>query len=415
MSVNHAVLGVFERMESGAVTVRQTRCAKVRNRNVACLKCAAACTSGCISLLDGELVIDADRCVGCGTCATVCPTCALESHDPSDSELLRACLKGVRDKEAVIVCEQLRRAADGCLDESRVAGVVCLGRVDESLISGLVSRGVKKVRLACGDCARCQQAHGLETAELVAGTSRTLLAAWGSDALIEVGEGVPACALPEGVEREASSDAVKAYFTVLRGNEPVMGARERLGIQEGIVHGDGLPDSGAVNGMPVRSRKRGGGLPLRDRSLLSVMEDGTLPHFLPDRREKLLANLSALGNPEVKSLSTRLWGCVVIDGRKCSSCRMCATFCPTGALRKFDHDDGTFGIDHCPADCVKCGSCRDVCKEEAIVLLDEVDPSSLIEGSVHHYLMSPRPVQLGNAQQILNTMRQRIQADIFER
>lgn len=415
MPANHAVLGVFEGMESRSVTVRQTRCAKVRNRNVACLKCAAACTSGCISLRDGELVIDADRCVGCGTCATVCPTCALESHDPSDSELLSACLEGVRDGEAVIACEQLRRAADGCLDESRVAGVVCLGRVEESLVVGLVSLGVKKVRLACGDCARCQQAHGLETAKLVAETSRTLLAAWGSDALIEVGEGVPACVLAEGVERGESSNAVKSYFAVLRGNEPVTGMRERLGVQGGTAHRCALSDTRAGDGVPASSRKRGGGPSVRGRSLLSVMEDGTLPHFLPDRREKLLANLSTLGKPEVKSLSTRLWGCVVIDGRKCSSCRMCATFCPTGALRKFDHDDGTFGIDHCPADCVKCGSCRDVCKEGAIVLRDEVDPTSLMEGSVHHYRMSPRPVQLGNAQQILNTMRQRIQADIFER
>ncbi len=43
------------------------RCAKVRNRNVACLKCAEACTSGCISIVDDELVIDSDKCVGCGT------------------------------------------------------------------------------------------------------------------------------------------------------------------------------------------------------------------------------------------------------------------------------------------------------------------------------------------------------------
>lgn len=415
MSANHAVIGVLEGMESRAVTVRQTRCAKVRNRNVTCLKCAAACTSGCISLCDGELVIDVDLCVGCGTCATVCPTCALESHDPSDSELLSVCLKGVHDGEAVIVCEQLRRAAGGFLDESRMAGVVCLGRVEESLISGLVSHGVKKIHLACGDCSRCQQAHGLETAKLVAETSRTLLAAWGSDALIEVEEGVPACVLREGAGSRESSDAIKAYFAVLRGNEPVTGGRGCQGAQGDKVCGGGLSDSAAGDGALVRPRQRGDGLSLRDRSLLSVMEDGTLPHFLPDRREKLLANLSTFGNPQVKSLSTRLWGCVVIDGRKCSSCRMCATFCPTGALRKFDYDDGTFGIDHCPGDCVKCGSCRDVCKEEAIILLDEVDPTFLAEGSVHHYRMSPRPVQLGNAQQILNTMRQRIQADIFER
>ena len=51
-------------------------------------------------------------------------------------------------------------------------------------------------------------------------------------------------------------------------------------------------------------------------------------------------------------MDTRLWGHVIIDPEKCSSCQMCATFCPTEAIRKFG-DAATaaetgkpFGIDH---------------------------------------------------------------------
>ncbi len=146
------------------------------------------------------------------------------------------------------------------------------------------------------------------------------------------------------------------------------------------------------------------------------MKDGTLPHFLPDRREALLDNLAQLGQPVLPSVATRLWGCVVIDGRACSSCRMCAAFCPTGAIRKFDNDDGTLGVYHYPGECVKCGSCRDVCPENAIELLDEVRPAYLLEGAVHRYAMTPRPVELGTAQQMVDTMRLRMQgSDIFER
>ena len=66
----HRYVGAaFTVVDSGAIRVHRERCAKVRNRNVDCLKCAAACTSGCLSLDDGELVIDASKCVGCGTCA----------------------------------------------------------------------------------------------------------------------------------------------------------------------------------------------------------------------------------------------------------------------------------------------------------------------------------------------------------
>lgn len=146
------------------------------------------------------------------------------------------------------------------------------------------------------------------------------------------------------------------------------------------------------------------------------MKDGTLPHFIPDRRERLLDALAQLGEPEGDKLETRLWGAVVIDGTKCVSCRMCATFCPTGAIAKFDDADGTLGVTHAPGDCVKCGSCRDVCPADAITLLDAVPASWLTGGNRHRYVMTPRPVSLtDNPHQILDTFRLDFNGDIFER
>ncbi len=149
---------------------------------------------------------------------------------------------------------------------------------------------------------------------------------------------------------------------------------------------------------------------------MHVMKDGTLPHFIPDRRERLLDALAQLGEPQEKSLACRLWGAVVIDGTKCVSCRMCATFCPTGAIAKFDEADGTIGVNHTPGDCVKCGSCRDICPADAITLLDEVRTDWLTSGNKHRYAMTPRPVSLtDNPHQILDTFRQTFNGDIFER
>lgn len=382
---NRSIMGVLDGVSSEAVVVHQERCAKVRNRNVACLKCADACTSGCIALVDGELRVDAAKCVGCGTCATVCPTSALEARNPSDAQLAQACLSARVGDEVVVACEQLRRAAGGLLDEGHVANVVCLGRVDESLTSGLAVEGVRRIRLACGDCSRCEQEHGVATARLVAATSNALFEAWGSDARVQVVEGVPAGACAECVDADEAAAAVAAYFAERRGNE-------RMAVSPAV------PGAAAPVALP------------------RVMKDGTLPHFVPDRREALLDNLAQLGQPVLPSVATRLWGCVVIDGRACSSCRMCATFCPTGAIRKFDNDDGTLGVYHYPGECVKCGSCRDVCPENAIELLDEVRPAYLLEGAVHRYAMTPRPVELGTAQQMVDTMRLRMQgSDIFER
>jgi ferredoxin len=383
-------------MDTAAVTVRQERCAKVRNRNVSCLRCADACTSGCISLVDGELVVDAARCVGCGTCATVCPTCALESRNPSDAQLLASCVRALRDGEAVIMCEQLRCAVSGLIDEGRVASVVCLGRVEESLVVELAVRGARCIHLACGECSRCAQAHGLDCARLVAGTAGTLLEAWGSAVRICIEQGVPADLVVAADGPAAADGAVAAYFSNGSGNRATAAPTA-------APAGSGVPPSAA-------------------RPLPHVMKDGTLPHFLPDRRERLLNALALLGGPRVGSLSVRLWGRVAIDGRKCSSCRMCATFCPTGAIRKFDRDGGadggghgTFGVEHRPADCVKCGSCRDICPEGALTVFDDVRTADLTDGTSHRHTMRPRSVELGSAQQILSAMRHGMDASVFER
>ena len=66
-------LGLLEKLQSADITVHQNRCAVVRNRNATCMKCAEVCTSGCISYNDNELIISPEKCIGCGTCAIVCP------------------------------------------------------------------------------------------------------------------------------------------------------------------------------------------------------------------------------------------------------------------------------------------------------------------------------------------------------
>ena len=376
---NRSIIGAFEAIDGVASAVHQERCAKVRNRNVACLKCADACTSGCISLVDGQLVVDAQKCVGCGTCATVCPTCALEARNPTDAMLLSECLAHRCGDEVVIACTPLldvvseSDCAAHLAELDNAARVVCLGRVDESVVVALASEGVQRIRCVCGSCEHCEQKHGLATAHVVAQTANDLLVAWGSAARMEV-------------EMLSTGD-------VQLGCDP--------------IRADGMEDAstGVERCAPASSAA-----PMR------VMKDGTLPHFLPDRRERLLNALADLGEAQDETLNTRLWGSVVINGAKCVSCRMCATFCPTGALTKFDEADGVIGINHYPADCVKCGSCRDICPEDAIVLLDSVKTSVVMEGHVHRYVMDPRAVELrNNPHQILQTMRQSFNGDIFER
>lgn len=434
----------FEAVDGEAIRVHRERCAKVRNRNVECLKCAAACTSGCIALVDGELVLDAAQCVGCGTCATVCSTCALEALNPSDAELKTACLSAVRDGEAVIVCSQMEAALGDRLAAGACASVVCAGRVDESLLAALAAEGVSRATVLCGRCDRCAQRHGLEVAELVAETARVLLGAWGSSMDIVVTDEVPEGVLAGGVSAEVARAACDDFFAEERACEPVRAGECFAELADAADSGEAF----AVSCDAARAAAPGASAPSASASLsspeveatdvtagpgmrfywnsghsrkvaahsLHVMRDGTLPHFVPDRRERLLDALAALGEPAASSVECRLAGAVVIDATRCDSCRMCATFCPTGAIRKFDDADGAIGVEHAPSDCVKCRSCQDVCRNDAITVIDTVPTRWLLGGETHRYTMTPRAVALtDNPHQILDTFRQTFNGDIFER
>ena len=361
-----SIAGKFASMRADAIRVRQDRCAKVRNRNVACLKCAEACTSGCISIVDDELVIDSDKCVGCGTCATVCPTCALESVNPTDAELTAQCARAAREGRCTIACSAL--AGEEAFADA--AKVTCLGRVDESTLAALAAQGTVDIELACGSCERCAQRVGEATAHLVAETANDLFDAFGSSARVHV------------EPHEMAGDFACAPLVE----------------QAGASWQNVLPGSDFSAALP------------------HVMKDGT-PHFLPNRRERLLDSLSQLGDGEPKrALNNRLWGCVVIDGTKCTSCRMCATFCPTGAISKFTDEDGTFGVEHFPGDCVKCRCCTDICPKQALTLSDEVFAVDLLSGAVERYEMKPLAHPIGDPHQIWHTMKDLLGCDqVYER
>ena len=381
------VIGVLSGMQSSAITVRQARCAMVRNRNANCMKCAEACTSGCIYLRDGVLCVDESKCVGCGTCATVCPTCALESHNPSDSELFAACVEAQRDLSVVIMCHPCAEAYEGLLNKEAVAEVVCLGRVDESLICGLAAKGVREVSLVCADCERCDQGKGRECAEMVAKSANNLLRLWRRPPVAKVASQVPRRVLLDPAS--LGSGVLKKCGTAHFGNEPIFEGEPRAV----------APKSSEDERIEV----------------LRVMKDGTLPHFVPERRERLLDGLSSFGKPAYDNVVSRLWGCVAIDPWKCVSCRMCATFCPTGAIAKLDGPDGKFGVQHYPGDCVKCGTCRDICPAQAITIQPNVKTRYLFDGSVHRYEMRKRAVELNRPDQILNTMKRKIPGNVYER
>ncbi len=400
------ILGLFEKLESQSLAVQPSRCVVVRNRNATCRRCAEACPTGAILVEGNDLAVAPERCIGCGTCATVCPTAALESKKPDDKELLRAAVAAMQanDGAAVIMDAAMQAAAEGKYDPAKVAVVKSLGRVDESFIAVLVAGGATSVALVAGPAegktaeGNAEEAEAAETAgtvgaapdraaQLVRDTAALLLETWGSDVSVKLTTKLPrSVRLAEPAEFDTGR---RGFFSSMR---------------------DEARAAAAITAEHVVREKLGADEP-EEPKFAKVTEDGTLPHFLPERRGRLLLALSNLGEPEDIMIDTRLFGHVIIDPEKCTSCQMCATFCPTEAIRKFG-DAATaaetgkpFGIDHYTGRCVQCHCCEDICPTSALTLSTDVFATDVTKrGRSERIEMRPRKHKVNDPKSIVNAM-----------
>lgn len=350
-------MGRLERLEGYGLAVHPERCVRVRNRHASCVRCAEACTSGALSLRDGALTVNEALCVGCGTCATVCPTCAIEARHPVDGELLAAAHRVLRaGREAVFACHRAFEQAPAACAAAGAIELACLSRMEESLAMRLFVDGAQCIRLLHGACEGCPRENGFASVKLVRDTVDSLLETWGLNCEYDVQQ--------VGSEvKVAAADAAE-------------------------------PQLVATSGIRAASALR---------KPAHVQADGTLPHFVPLRRHALLDALADLGNPVRPDLDTRLWGHVSIDMGACRSCKMCAVFCPTGALQKYVGEDGHGGVEHYPAECVHCGLCQDICPVQAITSSTAVPTSMLADGKTERYPM-PDPAWTTGPDQILRKM-----------
>ena len=360
MRINNMV-DFITKVANSKIEVNQERCVAVRNRNADCLRCAEACVSGCIRYKENELLISPLSCIGCATCCTVCPTAALDAKNPDDEQLLLFCEKAAARNggTATIVCDKVMERFGSRIDKDKVVAVPCIGRLEESLYATLASDDIPEIVVIDALCEGCEYKNGRDIAELVRKTTQIIFDAWHCDCTLRISSKLPG-SVRKG--EEAYDKSLRGLFSAVKTASKEIGAEAVKAYTDDKLGNDSEQDAKG----PV---------------YIKVNEQGVLPHFVPDRRSRLIEALRCLGSPDDIMLETRLWGNVIIDSEKCRSCYMCATFCPTGAILKLIDDTGVArGVGHIPSQCVKCRTCVNICMSKAISISEEVFATDVLAG-----------------------------------
>lgn len=300
----------------------KNRCIHGRSRTRDCLYCLDICPFGAIQSVDKNLFINHDLCQGCGCCAMVCPTDAMQMIQPSKKELLH----------------KLRRRLEMCpergdflptliISDSETAGA----NMDERNHDRLIIFEVEQIG--------CVGLEMLLTA-LVYGAGRVIVACDPQNPL---------------KIRKALEWQTQIACAILNG----------LGMPEDKVQfAIALPEDNHSEGTACRPAGPDArpGTPETLPEVFSLQhEKRTLIRLATQYlHDQFGAQQSCLPLP-----SGSPFGAVGVSTDRCTLCMACAVACPSGALSACGD---TPRLSFRESRCHQCGLCETVCPEGAIRL-----------------------------------------------
>ncbi|MGY4040573.1 4Fe-4S dicluster domain-containing protein [Aeromonas hydrophila] len=283
-----------------------------------CSRCLDVCPTDALKPVNGRIQIDPHLCQGFGSCASACPTGAIDYHQPdantSGDYLLRL------------------------LKHYREAG----GEGPQLLIAGESEREWLEAELTRLP-ANWLPVWVEESASLGIESWFAALAYGASAVRIALGDDAPA-SVRALVERELTSAAV-------------------------LLAGAGLAADRIALFNPDAEQDK----PLFCEPAVALLEKP----LKGDKRENLFAAFDALwqanngGREPLVVPHGAPYGSVELKEADCTLCMGCVAVCPSRALHAVGHAPGLNFIEQ---DCIQCGMCEKACPEQAIVLVPRLQP-----------------------------------------
>jgi ferredoxin len=302
---------------------REKICAHSRSGIVGCTKCIDVCSTRAITseLEENRVKVEPHLCMGCGGCATVCPSGAMTYAYPRVADL------GVRIKTVLQVYREAGGEGACLLFHNTTDG--------RELVARLARRGK-------GLPARVIPLEVFHTASLGLDLMLGGVALGAAQVVI----------LSAGSEPSGYHGALERQMGLAR--EVMSG----LGLGEGrfrlIKASDAAALENAVWGLerPRTLPPATFNLSNEKRATLDFVFDHLLRH-------------ASVRKEEITLPADAPYGAVVVDKQKCTMCLACVGACPEGAL--IDAKDKP-QLRFIERNCVQCGLCEKTCPEDAISL-----------------------------------------------
>ncbi|HSI22066.1 MAG TPA: 4Fe-4S dicluster domain-containing protein [Methylophilaceae bacterium] len=289
-------------------------CAHSRSRLQGCDRCIEVCSAEAIRADGDRIRVEPHLCMGCGACATVCPSGAMQYNFPSVSYWggkLKAMLEAYRAAGGEDACLLLHDPADGA---AQVQSSALPANVIPCEVFHIASLGLDRLLGA-----------------IALGANRVFVLATGSEA-------------PQ-------------YSIALR--EQMALGEEILG---GLGYGGGHFHLLDADGLKALTESPAAVVPRDVASFRLFDEKRTTLDFCI---EHFVRHAPATVPDEIALSGDAPYGTIAVNGASCTLCMSCVSACPAAALQD---GAGAPMLKFIERNCVQCGLCENACPENVISL-----------------------------------------------